>query len=75
MIACGRGSFELTGLDDEQVIGRPSRQVLGLAFDDGGDPVQTALEWGVRQLGKPVGRQRRGGPAGPRDGRPLPGLR
>ncbi len=54
VIACGRGSFELTGLDDERVIGRPVSQVLGLRFDDSGDPVATALEWGVRQLGKPV---------------------
>ena len=54
VIACGRGSFELTGLDDEQVIGRPVSTVLGLAFDAGDDPVQTALEWGVRQLGKTV---------------------
>jgi PAS domain-containing protein len=54
VIACGRGSFELTGLDDAQVIGRPVSQVLGLQFDDGGDPVATALEWGVRQLDKPV---------------------
>ena len=27
---------------------------LGLEFDDSSDPVATALEWGVRQLGKPV---------------------
>ena len=31
MIGCGRGSFELTGLDDERVIGRPVREVLGPA--------------------------------------------
>jgi hypothetical protein len=54
VIACGRGSFELTGLADEQVIGRPVSQVLGLQFENGGDHVATVLEWGVRQLGKPV---------------------
>jgi hypothetical protein len=54
VIACGRGSFELTGLDDERVIGRPVGEVLGLRFDAGDNPVSTALEWGVRQLGKPV---------------------
>jgi hypothetical protein len=53
VIACGRGSFELTGLDDTRVIGRPVNAVLGLRFDEGPDPVATALEWGVRQLGKP----------------------
>ena len=30
VIACGRGAFELTGLADERVIGRPVRDVLGL---------------------------------------------
>ena len=75
VIACGRGSFELTGLDDEKVIGRPVREVLGLQFDDGDDPVGTVLEWGVRELGKPVAGQRRGRPARPGDRGPLPGLR
>jgi PAS domain-containing protein len=54
VIGCGRGSFELTGLDDARVIGRPVRDVLGLRFDDGSDPVGTVLEWGVRALGKRV---------------------
>ena len=54
VIACGKGSFELTGLDDEQVIGRAANDVLGLRFEDGSDYVGTVLEWGVRQLGKPV---------------------
>jgi hypothetical protein len=54
VIACGRGSFELTGLDDEKVIGRPVRDVLGLQFPNGEDPVGTVLEWGVRKLKQPV---------------------
>jgi len=54
IIACGRGSFELTGLAEEHVIGRPANEVLGLRFDSGDDYVSTVLEWGVRQLGKPV---------------------
>jgi PAS domain-containing protein len=54
IIGCGRGSRELTGLSDEKVIGRPVREVLGLDFDGGEDHVGTVLEWGVRQLGKPV---------------------
>jgi hypothetical protein len=52
VIACGRGSFELTGLDTERVIGRPVADVLGLDFDDGADHVGTVLEWGVRALDK-----------------------
>jgi PAS domain S-box-containing protein len=64
----GRGGFELTGLKDEQVIGRPVREVLGLEWVDEGDggegadtnhdgatdPIETTLEWGVRSLGKRV---------------------
>jgi PAS domain-containing protein len=64
VIDAGKGSFELTGLKDEDVIGRPVREVLGLrwAEEDGGgsdspagsDPIATSLEWGVRSLGKRV---------------------
>src|SRR3954452_12371308 len=54
VIRCGRGSFELTGLHDERVIGRPVREVLGLRWSNGDDPVSTVLEWGVRALNKPV---------------------
>ena len=54
VIGAGRGSFELTGLKEERIIGRPVNDVLGLQFDDGSDQVATALEWGVRVLGKPV---------------------
>jgi hypothetical protein len=54
VIGCGRGSFELTGLDDERVIGRAINEVLGLKFENGSDHVATALEWGVRVLDKPV---------------------
>src|SRR4051812_48265932 len=54
VIGCGRGSFELTGLGTEHVIGRSVREVLGLEFDDAADHVGTVLEWGVRVLGKPV---------------------
>ena len=54
VIGCGRGSFELTGLDDERVIGRNVNEVLGLVFESGDDHVNTVLEWGVRALDKPV---------------------
>ena len=64
----GKGAFELTGLKDEEVIGRPVAEVLGLEWleegdgggsadlDDNGstDPIETSLEWGVRLLGKRV---------------------
>lgn len=68
VIDAGRGSFELTGLTDEDVIGRPVREVLGLHWlppadeskapdqdvNGAGDPIATSLEWGVRSLGKKV---------------------
>jgi PAS domain-containing protein len=57
VIDAGRGSFELTGLTDEDVIGRPVKEVLGLRWQqdgDNGDPIDTSLEWGVRSLGKKV---------------------
>jgi PAS domain-containing protein len=68
VLEAGKGSFELTGLTDEDVIGRPVAEVLGLDWvdlGDGGssadtnrdgvtDPIETSLEWGVRSLGKRV---------------------
>jgi PAS domain-containing protein len=68
VIDAGRGSFELTGLTDEDVIGRPVQEVLGLQWREGAegdeqpetssvavaDPIETSLEWGVRSLGKRV---------------------
>jgi PAS domain-containing protein len=54
LIGAGRGSFELTGLREEKIIGRSVSDVLGLRFEDGSDQVATALEWGVRVLGKKV---------------------
>jgi hypothetical protein len=68
VIDIGRGGFELTGLKDEDVIGRPVQDVLGLRWVDDGDggesadtdrdgitdPIETTLEWGVRSLGKRV---------------------
>jgi PAS domain S-box-containing protein len=65
VIDAGRGSFELTGLTDEDVIGRPVQEVLGLEWreeakvsgdtrESSADPIETSLEWGVRSLGKRV---------------------
>jgi PAS domain-containing protein len=68
LIDVGKGGYELTGLSDEQVIGRPVAEVLGLEWQDAGDaaqapategngtgnPIETTLEWGVRSLGKRV---------------------
>ena len=34
--------------------GRPAREVLGLQWESESDHIETALEWGVRVLDKPV---------------------
>ena len=68
LLDLGKNAFELTGLKDEDVIGRPVKDVLGLEFvdvpdappdtdtdgDGNTDPIETTLEWGVRSLGKRV---------------------
>ena len=54
VIGCGKGTFELTGLDDERAVGRPVRELLGLRFENSEDPISTTLEWGVRVMGKDV---------------------
>ena len=54
VVGCGRNSFELTGLHDEQIIGQDIHEALGLRFLNGDDHIKTVLEWGVRQLGKPA---------------------
>ena len=54
IVDCGRGSFELTGLRTEAVIGQPLSAALGLHFEDGTDHVATSLEWEVRIANKPA---------------------
>ena len=54
VVGCGRGSYELTGLTDVDVFGRPVRDVLGLEFAADDDPIDTTLEWGVRSIGHDV---------------------
>src|SRR5215218_4716707 len=39
VIGAGRGSRELTGLGEENVMGRPVKDVLNLEFDEDGDPI------------------------------------
>jgi PAS domain-containing protein len=54
VVGLGRGVRELTGLGEDEAIGQPVRDVLGLDFESGDDHIGTALEWGVRVLDKPV---------------------
>jgi hypothetical protein len=54
VMGVGRGVGVLTGVAEEDAVGREVREVLGLNFDEGADHIGTALEWGVRVLDKPV---------------------
>ena len=86
MLDVGRGGFELTGLKDEQVIGRPVKEVLGLEWIDDGDGGETAdtdqrrdrrSDRDDARVGRALARQagareRRGGPPSGRGRRSLP---
>jgi hypothetical protein len=51
ILASGRGVFELTGLNERDLIGRGVVEALGLSgWNDGKNPVDLSLEWGVRRL-------------------------
>lgn len=53
VIASGRGVFELTGLSEKDVIGLPVVDALGLTgWNDGKNPIELSLEWGVRRMGE-----------------------
>ena len=76
VIGCGRGSFELTGLDDERVIGRSAVRRPGLLQFARRTPITSDRP----RVGRPRPRQaragpRRGRPAREGDRRPLPRLR
>lgn len=51
VLASGQGVFELTGRVERDMLGRDVAEALALQMADG-DPIATALEWGVRQMGK-----------------------
>jgi PAS domain S-box-containing protein len=53
ILASGRGVFELTGHNEQELIGRSVVEALGLSgWNDGKNPVELSLEWGVRRLGE-----------------------
>jgi hypothetical protein len=55
VLGAGKHQFTLTGRPEDQLIGRPLREALGLRFEgEGPDPIDTTLEWGVRAFGKPM---------------------
>ena len=53
ILASGRGIFELTGFTEDELIGRDVLESFAVTgFDEGKNPVQLVLEWGVRRQGE-----------------------
>jgi hypothetical protein len=50
VLASGRGVFELTGFRERDLLGRDVVDALALNGAERPNPVEIALEWGVRQL-------------------------
>ncbi len=62
ILAVGRGVFELTGYRDDDIMGRPIGEALGLSDES---PIEVVQEWGVRKLGQELELRTRGGRAKP----------
>jgi PAS domain-containing protein len=56
ILAFGSGAHVLTGFTEAELMGIDLEEALELRVDDGPEelPHKTALEWGVRVLGKPM---------------------
>jgi PAS domain S-box-containing protein len=53
ILASGRGIFELTGFTEDELIGRDVLESFAVSgFEEKKNPVQLALEWGVRRQGE-----------------------
>ena len=51
VLASGRGVFELSGYQEQELLGTDFVERLGLSgFQNGQNPAALALEWGVRRL-------------------------
>jgi PAS domain S-box-containing protein len=62
ILAAGRGVFELAGYREQELIGGNVVDRLGLSsFENGQNPAQIALEWGVRRLGERMKMRTRAG--------------
>jgi PAS domain S-box-containing protein len=62
ILAAGRGVFELAGYREQELIGANVVDRLGLSsFENGQNPAQIALEWGVRRLGEKMKMRTRAG--------------
>jgi hypothetical protein len=66
VLASGRGVFELTGLQEADLLGRDLVDALGLdGFEPDRNPAQLSLDWGVRRLGEKLVLRTRAGATKP----------
>ena len=62
VLAVGRGVFELTGYNEDDLMGRVAMDSLELnGYEAGMNPAALALEWGVRRLGEKLELRTRAG--------------
>jgi PAS domain-containing protein len=61
ILSAGNGVFELTGYGEKELLGEHLTEALNLSGYDGQNPVDTVLEWGVRQLDKTLSIRHRSG--------------
>jgi PAS domain S-box-containing protein len=62
ILASGRGVFELTGFSEDELMGREVMESFTLTgYDDGRNPAELALDWGVRRLDEQLELQTRSG--------------
>ncbi|HUJ55936.1 MAG TPA: PAS domain-containing protein [Gaiellaceae bacterium] len=62
ILALGRGVFELSGYNEQDVLGNHVVDAFGLqGFEEEKNPVKLALEWGVRRLNERLQLRTHGG--------------
>lgn len=55
ILAFGSGALELSGFDEQELMGQELGEALELQGEEGSElPHKTALEWGARTLDKPL---------------------
>ena len=66
ILASGRGVFELTGYQEQELLGNDVVERFGLSgFEPDRNPAKLALEWGVRRLGEQLELRTRSGQTKP----------
>jgi PAS domain-containing protein len=62
ILALGRGVFELSGYQEQDVLGQEVMHAFQLSgFEDGKNPSELAREWGVRRFGEQLELRTRAG--------------